>query len=171
MSNLDNETLFLEGTAYWPHVRTPSEKSGKYSIDLTIDKNTANLLSEKGITIKNKKTGEGVEKKDPLDTRGNFVTLTRSLTDKEGNLLSPPRIIDAQKNLIPEEILIGNGSKVIVKANVFSWKNKFGRGIGLGFSTIQVLELVPYTHKADDGFDTREGYTIGTAGNNEDLPF
>jgi hypothetical protein len=155
----DNKTLFLEGTAHWAHIRKPNELSGKYQLDLSIDKKTETQLKAEGITIKNKG-----------DDRGNFVTLTKSAMTKDGTELKGPLVIDAQKNALPEGTLIGNGSKVVVKSSPYEWSFKGKKGKSLGLTAIQVVDLVEYKSSITEGFSSVDGYTVNDA-TDESSPF
>lgn len=159
MSN-KKETLVLQGTAFWASVRQPNKDSGKFQLDLSIDAATAALLETKGIKVKNAVKGVGVQKVRPEDERGNFVTIKSGLTDKQTNQLIPPKVVDSKNNVIGSDVLIGNGSVVRVRTNVFDYNFKGKTGTSLGLQALQVLELVEYN--GNTAFDEVEGFTVGT---------
>ena len=68
MTKLSSEkkdtSLLLSGKAFWASVRKPNELSGKYQLDLSIDKSTKETLEGLGITVKNATKGIGVDKKN-----------------------------------------------------------------------------------------------------------
>lgn len=102
--------------------------------------------------------------------------------DSDGDLClglssnNPPKVIDANNNIIPQGTKIGNGSDVIVVASIYS--NKFGTMAGL--QACKVTKLVPYSGgnsgKDDDlemlGVDPK---SIATSSNSndddDDMPF
>ncbi len=132
-----SEQFVISGKIFYLQARTPNELSGKYQADLAIDTDTAVKLRQLGIDIKNKG-----------DDRGDFVTLKASATLKDGTERKGPKILDIDKNEIPEDILIGNGSDVKVITHAFSWKFKGKTGTSLGLDTVQVLNLVQYIPKS-----------------------
>lgn len=128
-----SDSFVLQGKAFYLNSARPNELSGKYQMDLCVDDATVERLTTLGIEVKNKG-----------DDRGNFVTLKRSAETKDGKPMSGPRVIDSEKNEIPDDILVGNGSTVKVITNKFDWKFKGKTGVGLGLDTVQVLDLIPY---------------------------
>lgn len=145
-----NERLILSGKAYFACVHTENKANGGYSMELTVDKETAKALHVKGVTIKDRKTGRGCQKADPNDTRGLFVTLKSKKF--------PPEVVDAKLNPIPKNILIGNGSDVKVKASIGHIENKFGKFVVLNLNAVQVLNLIPYESNKLDGLEAEEGF-------------
>jgi len=133
MSATENKKFPLTGKAYYTQLRQPNQLSGKYQMDLSVDEDTTAKLKTIGVDVKNKDDG-----------RGNFVTLKANAENKDGTTRTGPRVLDADKNEIPEDVLIGNGSEVKVIANAYEWKFKGKTGVGLGVNIVQVLDLVPY---------------------------
>ena len=66
-----------------------------------------------------------------------------------------PKLFDKDK--IPLDELVGNGSKVKVQYNEWETSNKYGDFKGLDFQAMQVIELVSYKTGDGDEFDTIEG--------------
>jgi hypothetical protein len=131
--NTGNKKFVLTGKAFYLQARRPNELSGKYQMDLAIDAETASKLRSIGIDVKNKG-----------DSRGDHVTLKASAENKDGSTRSGPKVLDADKNEIPEDILVGNGSDVKVVSHVYEWKFKGKSGTSLGLDTVQVTNLIPY---------------------------
>jgi len=132
----DTKQFTLTGKAYYLRANTPNELSGKYQMDLSIDQETVDKLLSVGVTIKNKN-----------DIRGDFVTLTKAYETKDGKILSPPKLLDSDKNEFPSSVLVGNGSDVKVITHLFEWKFKSKTGTSLGLDTVQILNLIPYEPK------------------------
>tara|TARA_Y100000593_G_C4228426_1_gene295688 strand:+ start:531 stop:947 length:417 start_codon:yes stop_codon:yes gene_type:complete len=137
--------MIVYGTAEWANVFEPNKMSGKYQMDICqLDKNTVKALQDEGLEIKQ---GEG-EKAH----KGFFITAKTKL---------PPKVMDSQKNIWPSEKLIGNGSKVKVSVNPYSWTFKGKNGISASLTALMVLNLEEYQNSeldAEDGFvlDTDE---------------
>lgn len=72
-----------------------------------------------------------------------------------------PTVVDAQNNVVPPTVLVGNDSKVRVRFIPFT----YGEGeVTAILQAVQVLELVPYERKESSGFDKVEsGFTVGGA--------
>lgn len=175
MTTENDKFLVLTGKAYWAHVRIPNEMSGKYQLDLTVDSKTAKDLESKGILVKNRKTGKNVKTTDPEDKIGDFVTLIRGAENKKtGESLAPPLVVDSSKLVMDKNVLIGNGSLVKVKTNIFDWTFKGKKGKSLGLNVVQVLDLVKYENKLLEGLKEENGYkTEETTSSQDDdeIPF
>ena len=163
----DNERLVLKGKAYYACVHTENKTNGGYNLELVIDKATAKLLHEKGVTIKDRRTGKGCKVADPTDTRGLFVTLKSKKF--------APAVVDSKLNPLPKSVLIGNGSDVKVKTTIAHIDNKFGKFTVLNLNAVQVLNLVPYESKKLDGLEEEEGFIAESVGdtneNIDETPF
>ena len=136
----------LKGTAYWIHTVKPNKRfnsDGVYTIDVcNLDETNIKKAKEDGLLIKNKN-----------DSRENYVTIKRNVRNKNGNLNKVPVVVDKHKNHAPET-LIGNGSKVSVMYNPYSWEFAGKKGVSADFVAVQVIKLVLYnkncSFKAED---------------------
>lgn len=64
---------------------------------------------------------------------------------KNGGLTKPPLVIDKEQKPWPADKLIGNGSIVAVKFNVYAWKSPMmGAGMTFQPQMVMVLEHVPH---------------------------
>jgi len=73
-------------------------------------------------------------------------------------------VLDAKTNVWPKDILIGNGSLVIVAFTVYTWNSAAQGGIGttLQLKAVQIIEHVHYEAEAKDyGFQAEEGVDMG----------
>lgn len=153
----------LKGKAYWAKLDRASNmfdtNKPRWSIDLALDKKSADEVTEKGIPIKNKG-----------DERGDFVTLTKDKFLNDGKELPKPRLIDAKKNDI-SGTLIGNGSIVKVAYYPYKWNYSLGNternGVKGILQGVQVIDLVEYVPK--DGFEEEEGYMSDKPSVTDDL--
>ena len=131
----------LNGKAYWASVVTPNttfDEDGVYSIDLAVDEENKKSAVSEGLSIKNKG-----------DERGDFVTIKRKATRKDGTQNRAPEIKDNMKRPL-EGVLIGNGSNVNVLYRMYDWKWGGNSGKSAELQAIQVVDLVPYVDKEVD---------------------
>jgi hypothetical protein len=122
------------GTGKWMHrLFTPDEKFGKYNMILYPDKKSLKDYVKAGCqgTIK-------------TDEDGDHVRLQREVRKmkRDGTIweLGPPKVYDQNGDPWNEEVLIGNGSKVEVTADVYDTS----KGKGTRLVSVKVLEHVPY---------------------------
>lgn len=165
MSKTTKEQLVLSGTFFWAHLAKPSELSpDKFSLNLSVDKKTKALLEAKGIKLRKEGDGKGENSKKHVGTendRGDYVNLTRSVKLPDGTILKPVEIVDAKKNPLSGEVLIGNGSTGKVVATLFHYKHKTTKEklVGLNLDVVQVLSLVKFnSKKASDLLEEEVGF-------------
>jgi len=87
----------------------------------------------------------------------------RNETTRRGQLVSPPTVIDAKRNVWPAGTLIGNGSLVKVAFSPWGWtgRRSGGMGLSLNLEAVQVLSLVEYERTNPlEVFAEEEGFTI-----------
>lgn len=149
----------VKGIANWACVQAPNTTfENTYQIDVTIDKKQADAVKKAGLTVKETDDGEYV------------VKLKRKQFRKNGEENQKPRVVDAHKQ--PFDGFIGNGSLVKAAFNIFEWNNRFGSGVSSDLFAVQVLDLVEYQPRDDDGFEEEDGFVQQTNNNeNDDLPF
>jgi hypothetical protein len=128
---------FFDGEARWARVRSPNQ-FGNYSVDLIVDKETKKAI---------KATGMKGNAKDTPDTDEPFFTFRRKaeLKKRNGEVvdMGPPEV--KLKDGSDFEGLIGNGSKVTVKVEIYDYDSpEFGKGKGCRLVGIRVNELVEY---------------------------
>lgn len=159
MTDKEEKSFIIEGKLFWACVHKVNSYSGKYQVDVSIDDKTAKKLQGLGVTIKQESEQEDTKHVGTVNDRKTFVTVKRNTDTTEGKPLNPPVVIDAKKQPVPMSVLLGNGTKAKVKVNPYEWKFKNKKGISLGFSVVQVLDLVEYSSSGLDGFEEEEGYT------------
>lgn len=183
------------GEAKWAHVHKPKDgykdpETGaqgppKYQIDIYFDPEKdpdwkAWLKGVMGqfaaLPQQKDKDGDPIKKKKPLNREldeNDKPTGRLYATFKTGADFRPG-VFDKFKRVIPETVLIGNGSKVRVNysPNVFEG---FGGGINFYLNAIQVMDLVEYQTKNADtyGFDGEEPPTEidGQPADSDNVPF
>lgn len=157
-----NKYTIISGKAYWAAVIEPNTTFEPcWSLDVSLDKANKEKVVADGLLVKNKN-----------DDRGDFVTIKRKVTKRDGSPRQAPDIIDAAKN-VWNGALIGNGSVVNVKYQPYEYTVRGKKGKSADLVKVQVVELVPYGGGKDDGFDVVEGgYTVAKREQEEaDMPF
>ena len=149
--------MIIAGTAYWAFLNKKNEMAGKYTLDVgQLDAATVKELKDNGLNFRTKVVKEG------QPDRGQFITLKG---------VYPPKIVDSQKNPIPRDTMIGNGSLVRVTGAPYSGTNKFGDYTVFSWRTVQIVELVEYSGGgggSDDELEATEGY-VTTATDDAEL--
>ena len=137
-----------QGIAYWASVRTPNTKFEPcYTVDLVVSDEVANDFESRGFRVKDLVVND--------EEVGRAITIKRKVNGPNGMVRKAPKLFDKDK--IPLDELVGNGSKVKVQYNEWETSNKYGDFKGLDFQAMQVIELVSYKTGDGDEFDTIEG--------------
>ena len=150
----------ISGTAYWAKVHQPHydqyNEQGIFSIDVTVDAKTKKQLQDLGLSPR-------IKTKD--DERGEFITIKRKYTRKDGTKNSSPRVVDSKKTPISPDVLIGNGSLVNVAFDTYDYNVGGNKGVGSSLKAVQVTKLVEYSPSENlDEFDEESGYQAPTNG-------
>ncbi len=100
------------------------------------------------------------------DDNGEFFTAKRNVETNAGKKLTPPHVVDANKQ--PFKDAIGNGSVCNIIVNVYPWTFGKKKGMGAWLEAVQVVEHVKY--QANERVDF-EVVPSNAADNGSDLPF
>jgi len=159
---LDEHFHTLEGTAYYASVHFPKysahEKFGSpptFEVKLGLEKDQLSRAKDLGLKIL-----------EPTDTIPlPHIELKRKVKDIDDPMASKPQVVDSMQNPVPEEILIGNGSRVLCKFFIYGHPNMKAHGTGKTLMKVQILKLIPYAGKRKrDGDDQlvkdAEGFVI-----------
>ena len=126
---------FFTGTCKWAMLNRPDEKFGKFQINVYLTPESWETFKESGIRVKSR-----------TDADGEYVKFscapTYLIMGRKTDVGSIPTV-DAEGNPITD--LIGNGSTVTVKVEVYD--TKLGKGHRL--MKVRVDNLIPY--KKEDG--------------------
>lgn len=138
-----------EGRAYWASITSPNTRyEPVYTVDLVLDDESANKFESEGYRVKTLIVNDEVV--------GRAINIKRKVNKANGNGMNKvPLLLD--KNKVPMDELIGNGSLVKVQYNEWETENKFGKFKGLDLQAVQVLDLVPYKSGDGDEFEAIEG--------------
>jgi len=181
------------GIAKWAWLNKPkapyqgdSDKGSKYMIDVVFDSNDPKwrewavfvqaeadklrLQYKNGASLAKAKIPAKVDV-DEADKPTGLYYVTFKTDEK-----FKPGVFDRYNKKIPDNILIGNGSKVRVAYSI-NYYDGFGGGINLYLSAVQVVDLVEYKGRSAEayGFEP-EPVPAGAAGaaqpqQEDDLPF
>lgn len=138
-----------EGRAYWASITSPNTRyEPVYTVDLVLDDEVADKFESDGYRVKTLIVNDEVV--------GRSINIKRKVNKANGNGMNKvPLLLD--KNKVPMDELIGNGSLVKVQYNEWETENKFGKFKGLDLQAVQVLDLVPYKSGDGDEFEAIEG--------------
>ena len=124
----------IKGRCKWARVRRPNSY-GKYAISLIIDEENKPQMRA---LIKDHGLRGNIKEDDDDDYVYNFTAT--AFKDSP-----PPRIVGPDLQELPENVMIGNGSEVIIGYKIRSFKSsEHGNGNALDYNGLQVLDLVEY---------------------------
>lgn len=129
------QIVYLTGICNWAKLLEPDKKYKYWGLDLYPDAQSLDKL---------KKSGAQLELRTDKEGKGPFVKLRRvqqKLIKSELVKNDPPNLLDHDNKPLPQETLIGNGSKVTCKIEVFDTV----KGKGCNLVTVRVDELVEYS--------------------------
>lgn len=130
---------FFSGELYWSKHDTPVENFNKdgyeWEVSLVMDEASQKIFEESGLRLKPNKKAQ-----DEGQFMIRFKRPTEKLIRGELKKYSPPSVLYEDK---PYTGKIGNGSKGVVKVEVFNT----ARGKGHQLEAIKVEELVEYDEK------------------------
>jgi hypothetical protein len=157
----ENERMnrVLEGVAYYPNVHSPNMGAVKrfnglpfFQVVLGLDKESElEKAKEWGLKI--------LEPTEEIPYK--HVKIKRKVKPEKTADDVKPEVVDSMQNPVPETVLIGNGSRVMVKFITY-WYENHGGGVGNVLMKVQIRDLVPYQPDGDFANDA-EGFTISSS--------
>lgn len=154
MAKKQNTTIKLKGTLwyYTPDRRSSfsTEENPRYEVQLgNLEDFKENAESLKMLDL----MGANIKEKAGMEDRGKFIT---------GRSKWPISTIDSQKNPIPKELGIGNGTVAYALFELYPTPKSQISNYGFGIRKVQIIDLVEYEKKdkedKDDIFDVEDGY-------------
>ena len=138
-----------EGRAYWASITSPNTRfEPVYTVDLVLEDSVADDFETRGFKVKNLVIND--------EAVGRAINIKRKVNKANGTGQNKvPMLVD--KNKMPMDELIGNGSLVRVQYNEWETENRFGHFKGLDLQGVQVLDLIPYKSGDGDEFESIEG--------------
>lgn len=132
---MGTSTYEFTGECRWAKLDKADDKYNKYSIEVKLDEAAVKLYDKAGCMGRPSKDGAG------------YYTFRR---DPNGKVWKGKDQVPAGKPLVifpdgtPCHDLIGNGSKVTVKVDVYDYDNSFGKGKGTRLEAVCINELIKY---------------------------
>jgi hypothetical protein len=143
----------LRGKCYWAKVHEPEPnyfdpEKVEYSI------NIGHLTDDDKALLQSLNLGDKI-KTDKKDVMGDFIqfkaknvkTIYNRETGERDEIENTIMVVDADLNPVPTDVLIGNGSEVVVSFQPIHYKKLKKWGVDL--LGVQVLNLVEYSPGAD----------------------
>lgn len=122
--------IYLSGIVKWAKVYKPDDKYHNYSVNLALDQDSQKEFDGSGLRLRPKKDDQdGIE----------YVRFRRGEED------GPPIVVDSQGEKLTA--LIGNGSKVTIRVEVYDTKS-YGKGHRL--MAVRVDDLIVFERKDTD---------------------
>ena len=149
---MSTTTITLEGKALWPKLKAGQEDTKfrpKFTLGLIPTQASINLMKEHKLGLKFQESKDGGE---PSVNVSRYIDKNPDFKDSIGNLCgNPPKVVDKDKK--PYNGIIGNGSDVTVKIDVYDTKyaNKGHRLVA-----VMVNNLVEYVPQDNSGVDETE---------------
>lgn len=144
-----SDILELKGKLMWCRL-VDLNKYGKWSLDLYPDNESLEILREL--------QAEGIKNVIKKDDEGYHIQISRpaQVEFQKGQIQSvtPPKVRDKDKQPLPDNIRVGNGSDGTVAVEVYSHRvpNSEKRAKAMRLYGVQVNNLVPF-EVTEQGFD------------------
>jgi len=144
--------LVIKGEAKWASLFEVNDLSQKYEMNIcNLDNSTVKALKELSIPVKE---GEG-DKED----YGHYIIAKTKIE---------PKVMDAAKNPWPNNLSVGNGSKVKVSVSPYDWNFKKKSGTSASLNAVMVIDFKEYTG-GTTGLDVeKDGFVLDIS---DDIPF
>jgi len=162
--------VIVEGIAMYASVHKPKKPYTDgdipaYTLDLIVSDSEAEKLLAEGLKVSKVKVDEDTKKPKEYSTHpGMKVFQFRRKTQKsDGTMKAPLQVLDSTgSNPVPPTTLIGNGSKVRVAVNPYTFNLKGKPTTAHELLGVQVLELVEYKSNNSGGtFEpVKGGFTV-----------
>jgi hypothetical protein len=178
--------MVLEGSAQWAKVLEPDTKwnpLGDYTINLQMSQANSAEMCERLEQIVQEEFSKAIKEKPPLKNTLTTQAVVNTVYDKEtgddtgkvefkfklkakgqrkdGSYYEQqPAVIDAKKQPLPKDMLIGNGSRVKVAFEPIPYIMQSTKkvGVSLRLKAVQVIDLVEYGNSATSVFDEEDGF-------------
>ena len=153
----------VRGIVNWAFTHRPDNYE-HYTATLDVDDTFINVLRENKVKAQVKEIEHGKEKEaHDADKNYQFKFISYA-TKRDGSPNPAPRVVDAKRNPLPDGLLIGNGSEVIVQYALIPYDDSGTKRKRISLDAIQVLNLVPYASNQKLEFGEEEGYSADEEG-------
>ncbi len=171
------EGLMMYGSVHKPKKPYTDGDIPAYTLDLIVTDSEAEKLLAEGLKVSKVKVDEDTKKPKEYATHPGMKVFQfrRKTTKADGTIKSPLQVVDSEGKAIPHTILIGNGSKVRVAVNPYSFNLKGKLTTGHELLGVQVLDLVEYkSNKPISTFEPVKGGFVAPKeekGHSDEDPF
>jgi len=175
----------IQGKAMWAKVFEPDTKFdpvGSFSVNLVIPESESHELSEYLETMRDSFMAEEIKRNPKLTGKLSTKAVMEDAYDKEGNPTGEKElkfkqkariklrdgttsdikvlVVDAKRNVMTGDTLIGNGStiKVAFEPAPYLMQSSKQVGVSLRLKGVQVIDLAEYGGSGSSMFDEEEGF-------------
>lgn len=173
-----NENSYLvSGKARYAIVNKPrtqkkfqsQEDEHIYKIDLLLEDEEYMQMSKLLVKKKSNAKLKLIDKPDDPDHGGSYFGFRReAVFNEKGEPVDGPGVVDAAGKPLNKDILIGNGSDVVVSFITNGYGQNGQHSVVL--NGVQVTNLVPYTPPAKEP-PPKPDMSVFNTGNDKDIPF
>lgn len=150
MAYSTTRSVYIQGKAKWAKLVTPDTKYNCWSVVVYPDEESMKILNDLKET---KGETSGILNPIKKDEDGYNVTLKRPIQKLMGGKVTafaPPIIVEADGTSLLRNALIGNGSDITCKVQVYNYnKPTGGKGTAMRLESVRVDKLVPFEMKKD----------------------
>lgn len=164
-----NEIITIRGTTSFAKVMSYQldknfNKDGlEWSVDIQLDDPSGDEKRLKKLGI-----GDRIRQKDNYLDGAEFMTFRQPELKADGSKNDPIKIVDAKGNKWPDDVELGNGTKVDVRFVVKDYGA--GKKKGVYIRGLRVLDHVPYERKAlFDPLDENDEFYVAPDTGGDDL--
>lgn len=151
------------GIVNWAFTHRPDNYE-HYTATLDVDENFIGVLRENLVKAQVKEIDHGKEKEVHDADRTYQFKFIRYAIKKDGTPNPTVQVVDSKRNPMPDGLLIGNGSEVIVQYGLIPYDDSGTKRKRIALDAIQVLNLVPYASNQKLEFGEEEGYSADEEG-------
>lgn len=153
----------VRGIANWAFTSRPDNYE-HYTVTLDVDDDFIGVLRENKVKSQVKEIEHDKDKEvHDADKTYQFKFL-RYATRKDGQTNPPPAVVDSKRNPLPGDLLIGNGSEVVVQYSFVGYDDSGTARKRIVLDAVQVLNLVPYASSPKLEFGEETGYSADEDG-------
>lgn len=144
--------VYLQGKAKWAKLITPDTKFGSaWSVVLYLTPESYQTVM--GLKEMHGKT-KGIMNVIKKDEDGYYITLKRQTSKLiKGQVVgfAPPEVLEANGKETLRNAMVGNGSDITCKVQVYNYPDKLSGGMGtaIRLESVRVDNLIPYEMKND----------------------
>jgi len=151
------------GIANWAFTTRPDNYE-HYTVTLDVDEDFIGVLRDNKVKSQVKEIEHDKEKEVHDANKTYQFKFLRYETRKDGTPIPPPQCVDSKRNPLPDGLLIGNGSEVIVQYSFVGYDDSGTARKRIVLDAVQVLNLVPYENTQKLEFGEETGYSADEEG-------